>query len=94
MDVTKFFCEVCDARASRLKCGACGLNLCYGCANTPEHEEHDAEHIASLTATPDDTRGDAEEAEYLLIEGRDSNPYYQSNDLDEELADALVSARQ
>jgi len=42
----------------------------------------------------DDTRGDAEEAEYLLLEGRDSNPLYQSNDLDEELADAQLDARQ
>ena len=44
--------------------------------------------------SPRDTRGDAEEAEYLMYESRAGNPYYQSNDLDEELADAQLSARQ
>ena len=52
-------------------------------------------HITDQAALAvNDTRGDAEEAEYLLIEGRDSNPMYQSNDLDQELADAQLGARQ
>ena len=71
------YCDVCEDRISMSKCAVCGLSLCAGCADSPEHAEHDTE-----------------EAEYLLIEGRDSNPAYQSNDLDEELADAQLSARQ
>jgi len=43
----------------------------------------------------DDPRGAAEEEEHLaeMVEGRASNPAYQSNDLEEELADAMLGER-